>query len=107
MVLSGGYCSEYLPAAVCHNLFESYSDVTRVDPRKQLRCPLHDNIPHTGRTSAFGDESRPMLKTIQRSGKHFICHLQGEYRFLEALYRAGSRRRVGCDGPDWRSGLMW
>jgi hypothetical protein len=29
-------------------------------------------------TSAFGDRPRRMLKVIQRFGKHFSCHLQGE-----------------------------
>jgi hypothetical protein len=57
-------------------------------------------------TSAFGDEPRRMLSINQRFGNHCSCHLRGEYvvgRVLEALYRAGSRRRVTFDGADWWS----
>jgi hypothetical protein len=28
---------------------------------------------------AFGDEPRPLLKFVQRFGKHCSCHLKGEY----------------------------
>jgi hypothetical protein len=57
-------------------------------------------------TSVFEDEPRRILIIIQRFFKHCCFHLQGECvvvrLFLEALYRAGIRWRVGFDGADWQ-----
>jgi hypothetical protein len=47
-------------------------------------------------TSAFGDERRQILKTIQRFGKYCNCHLQGEYvvvwRFWKPYIRQSAVR---------------
>jgi hypothetical protein len=49
-----------------------------------------------------------MLSIIKSFGKYCSCHLQGVCvvvgRILAALYKTGSRWRVGFDGADWWSG---
>jgi hypothetical protein len=55
-------------------------------------------------TLAFGNEPRQMLKSNERFGRYFSCHLWGEYVMLfEPLYRVGSRWRIGFDDADWWS----
>lgn len=60
-------------------------------------------VPYT--TSAFDDEQRLMLKIIHDFGRHFNCHVQGEYvnvgRFWKQSYWIW-----GCWFVDWKGGLI-
>jgi hypothetical protein len=88
------YLTLHLLLHIIHSFWKHYSSLSSSNHQVTiLGCTfsfkMHSyNTPLSEcTTSAFVDEPRRMLRIIKRFGKHYSCHLQGEYVMVGCFWK--------------------